>query len=35
MDKVIENKKGLELVLSQSPGHKASSEKLLYLLYII
>ena len=35
MDKVIKNKKGLELVTSCSPGYKTSSEKFLYLLYII
>ena len=33
MDKVIKNKRGLELVPSCSPGHEASSEKFLYLLY--
>ena len=34
MDKVIKNKRGLELVTSRSSGHKTSSEKFLYLLYI-
>ena len=35
MDKVIENKRGLELVNSRSSGHKTNSEKFLYSLYII
>ena len=35
MGKVIKNKRGLELVTSCSSGHKASSEKSLYLLYVI
>ena len=35
MDKVIENKRGLELVNSCSSGHKTNSEKFLYSLYII
>ena len=35
MDKVIKNKRGLELVPSRSPGHETSSEKFLYSLYII
>ena len=35
MDKVIKNKRGLELVTSRSSGHKTSSEKFLYSLYII
>ena len=35
MDKVIKNKRGLELVTSPSSGHETSSEKFLYLLYII
>ena len=30
-----QNKKGLELVTSSSSSHEASSEKFLYLLYII
>ena len=34
MDKIIKNKKGLELVTSCSSGQETSSEKLLYLLYI-
>ena len=34
MDKVIENKRGLELVPSCSSGYEASSEKFLYLLVI-
>ena len=35
MDKVIRNKRGLELVNSPSSGQETSSEKFLYLLYII
>ena len=35
MDKDIKNKRVLELVTSRSSGHKTSSEKLLYSLYII
>ena len=35
MDKVIKNKRSLELVTSPSSGHETSSEKFLYLLYII
>ena len=35
MDKVIKNKKGLELVTSRSSGYETSSEKFLYSLYII
>ena len=35
MDKVIKNKKGLELVTSLTSGHDTSSEKILYSLYII
>ena len=35
MDKVIKNKRGLELMTSQSAGHKTSSEKFLSLLYVI
>ena len=35
MDKVIKHNRGLELVTSCSSGHEASSEKFLYLLYII
>ena len=35
MDKVIKNKRGLELVTSRSSGYETSSEKFLYLLYII
>ena len=35
MDKVTENKRGLELVTTRSSGHKTSSEKFLYSLYII
>ena len=35
MDKVINNKMVLELVTSPSSGHEISSEKFLYLLYII
>ena len=35
MDKVVKNKKDLELVTSRSSGHKASSEKFLYSLCII
>ena len=35
MDKVIKNKMGLELVTSRYSGHKTSSEKFFYLLYII
>ena len=35
MDKVIKNKRGLELGTSRSSGHKTSSEKLLYSLHII
>ena len=35
MDKVIEKKRGLELVNSRSSGHKTNSEKFLYSLYII
>ena len=34
MDKVIKNKKGLELVTSRSSGHETSSEKFPYSLYI-
>ena len=30
MDKVIKNKRGLELVTSRSSGYKTSSEKFLY-----
>ena len=33
--KVIKNKRGLELVSSRSSGHETSSERFLYLLYII
>ena len=35
MEKIIKNKRGLELVPSHSSGHETSSEKILYLLYII
>ena len=35
MDKVIKNKRDLELVPSHSAGHETISEKFLYLLYII
>ena len=35
MDKVIKNKRGLELVTSRSSGYKTSPEKFLYQLYII
>ena len=35
MDKVVKNKKGLELVINFSSGYETSSEKLLYLLYSI
>ena len=35
MDKVIKNKRGLELVTTPSSGHETSSEKLLKSLYII
>ena len=35
MDKVIKNKRGLELVTSHSSGRETSSEKFLYSLYII
>ena len=35
MGKVIENKRGLELVPSRSPGHDTSLEKFRYLLYIM
>ena len=35
LDKVTKNKRGLELVTSPSWGHETSSEKFLYLLYII
>ena len=35
MDKIIKNKRALELATSHSSGHKTSSEKFLYLLYII
>ena len=35
MDKVIKNKRGLELVTSWSSGHETSSEKLLYKLDIV
>ena len=35
MDKVIKNKKGLELVTSNFSYYKTSSEKFLNLLYII
>ena len=30
MDKIIKNKKGLELVTSRSSGEESSSEKFLY-----
>ena len=32
MDKVIKNKRGLELVTSPSSGYKTSSQKFLYYL---
>ena len=35
MDKVIKNKKGLELVTSRSSGYETSSEKFLYTLYYL
>ena len=35
MDKVIENKEGLELVTSHSSGYETGLEKFLYSLYII
>ena len=35
MNKVIKNKRGLELVTGHSSGYKTSSEKFLYSLYII
>ena len=35
MDKVIENKRDLELVTSRSSGHETNSEKSFYSLYII
>ena len=35
MDKIIKNKRGLELVTGHSSGYKTSSEKFLYKLYII
>ena len=35
MDKVIKNKRGLELVTSPSSGDETSSEKFLYSLYMI
>ena len=35
MDKFVKNKKGLELVASRSSGHRTSSEKFFYSLYII
>ena len=35
MDKVIKNKRGLEIITSPSSGHETSSEKFLYLLCII
>ena len=35
MDKVIKNKRSLELVTSRFSGHETSSEKILYSLYII
>ena len=35
MDKVIKNKRGLKLATSRSSGYELSSEKFLYLLYII
>ena len=35
MDKVIKNKRGLELVTCHSSGNKTSSEKFLQSLYII
>ena len=35
MDKVIKNKRGLELVTSHSSGYETRSEKFLYSLYII
>ena len=35
MDKIIKNKSSLELVTSPSSGYETSSEKFLYLLYII
>ena len=35
MDKVIKNKRGLELVTKRSLCHKTSSEKFLYLLRTI
>ena len=35
MDKVIKNKRGLELVTSRSSGYKTSSEKFLYQLCVI
>ena len=35
VDKVIKNKRGLELETSRSSGYKTSSEKFLFYLYII
>ena len=35
MDKVIKNKRGLELVTSRSSSYETSSEKFLYWLYNI
>ena len=35
MEKVIKNKRGLELVTSRSSGYEISSEESLYSLYII
>ena len=35
MDKVIKNKRGLEVVISHSSGYKTSPEKFFYSLYII
>ena len=35
MDKVIQNKRSLEVVASCSWGYETTSEKSLYLLYII
>ena len=34
MDKIINNKRGLALVTICSSGHKTSSEKFIYSLYI-
>ena len=35
LEKVVKNKRGLELVASRSSGHETNSEKLLYSLYFI